>query len=142
MATKQDKSKFHNAKRHAFNRGVEWHLSFEEWYNWWQSTGYYDQRGPFKDQYCMARLGDIGPYALDNIKCITNSENVLEARSHDTIIYKRGDKPTAIPCVCEGKRFDCLQDAADYYNMSYQAIVYRIKSKNFSEFTLGEETCQ
>ena len=133
----KDKLKYGNAKRHALERGVEWHLSFQEWYDWWQATGHYHERGPRANQYCMARIGDVGPYALDNIKCITNRENVLEARSHDTIIYKRGQKPNAKSCICEGKKFDCLQDAADFYNVTYQAIDYRIRSSKFKDFTLG-----
>ena len=40
--------------------------------------------GDKKGQYVMARFNDTGPYALDNIKCITAEENHIEANKGNT----------------------------------------------------------
>jgi hypothetical protein len=57
-------------------RGIDWQLTFEQWFGWWLESGHYHERGRLKDQYVMARFGDTGPYSLDNIMCIPNKENV------------------------------------------------------------------
>lgn len=57
---------------------IPFNLTFDEWWNWWQATGHYHERGNGKDKYCMGRYGDSGPYELGNIYCITNSQNARE----------------------------------------------------------------
>ena len=133
MITKLDKIRFANAKRHAINRNVDWQLTLQDWHNWWQNTGHYHERGPFKDQYCMARYGDIGPYALDNIKCITNSENVKEARLH-TKYYSGSKNGNSKGCKCENVLYPTVIAAAKHYGVTYQAVAYRLNSSKFKDF--------
>ena len=64
----------HSAKR----RGIEFLLTFEEWLKIWMDSEHWHERGIRKYQYCMARFGDKGPYAVGNVKIITNEENLLE----------------------------------------------------------------
>ena len=71
---------YHTQKCGAKKRGIDFLLSFDEWLKIWEDSGHLDQRGPSKDQYCMARIGDIGPYAVENVKIVTSSENSAEAR--------------------------------------------------------------
>jgi hypothetical protein len=59
-------------------RGIEWNLTFQEWWDWWQATGHYNERGCKKGMYVMSRPGDKGPYALNNIVCKTHVDNTLE----------------------------------------------------------------
>jgi hypothetical protein len=59
-------------------RGIEFLLSFEEWLQIWLDSGHLHERGKDKDQYCMARYGDRGAYAIGNVRIITNSENSRE----------------------------------------------------------------
>jgi hypothetical protein len=66
-----------NKARH---RGIEWNLTFDEWFGWWLENGHYHERGRRKGEYVMARFGDVGPYSLDNIYCIPNRENMY---NHD-----------------------------------------------------------
>ncbi len=77
-----DKFAYISHKGLAKSRGVPFELTFEEWYNWWLSTGHYHERGKKKGQYVMARFNDDGAYSLDNIKCILHSENVSEGYKH------------------------------------------------------------
>jgi hypothetical protein len=75
----------------AKKRGIEFLLSFEEWYNIWQQSG--KQRGRGSDLYCMARHNDIGPYAIGNVSIITNREN-LSLGNKDRWIGKFVDDST------------------------------------------------
>lgn len=80
--TKKDKLKYRHQKYGCKNRldkdgnKIEFKLTFDEWWDWWQATGHYHERGRKKGQYVMARLNDVGHYELGNIFCCTHSENV------------------------------------------------------------------
>lgn len=70
----------YNSQRHAaIRRGISWELTFEQWIEWWKSTGKYAERGRKGHEYCMCRTGDEGPYALNNIYCATNNQNTSDA---------------------------------------------------------------
>jgi len=71
--------KFGTHKRRAKNHGIEFLLTFSEWLKIWADSGHFHERGIKKGQYVMARFGDKGPYAIGNVKIITNAENVSEA---------------------------------------------------------------
>jgi len=71
---------YRKQKRAAIARRIGFLLSFREWIEIWTQSGKLDQRGRRRDQYVMARFGDIGPYALGNVKIITMLENRLERR--------------------------------------------------------------
>jgi hypothetical protein len=66
-------------RHHAREREVPFLLTFKEWWAIWQESGYWNQRGINKGQYVMARLGDLGPYAVGNVRIGTTGENVREA---------------------------------------------------------------
>lgn len=70
---------FINQKNSARARGIEWGLSFVEWYEIWLSSGFLELRGKGKDFYCMSRLEDSGGYTVGNVEIKTNSENSKEA---------------------------------------------------------------
>ncbi len=73
-ATKQ----FSKQRRQAQVRGIEWNFTFAQWWEVWRESGHYEDRGRFADQYVMARFGDIGPYAANNVEIITASANVKD----------------------------------------------------------------
>ncbi len=54
-------------------------LTYITWWKFWAASGKWKQRGRLKDQYVMARFGDVGPYSLSNIKIITCGANVAES---------------------------------------------------------------
>jgi hypothetical protein len=80
--TNKDKRRYFAQKYSALKRSdkngnkIEWKLTFEQWWDWWQATGLYDKRGCKKGQYVMARVDDLGPYELGNIFCTTCGENI------------------------------------------------------------------
>lgn len=72
---KDMEERYKEHKRHAAERGIEFKISFSEWVFVWQSSGKYNKRGRRKHEYCMARFGDTGPYAIWNVEIITSSKN-------------------------------------------------------------------
>lgn len=47
--------------------GVE--FTKDEWIEWWKNTGKWDQRGKYREDYCMARIDYSLPYRADNVRC-------------------------------------------------------------------------
>jgi hypothetical protein len=72
--------KYHSHRRGAERRGIDFLFTFEEWWEMWQNSGKWEQRGNFKGQYCMARKGDVGPYSIDNVDIILSSQNSSDGR--------------------------------------------------------------
>jgi hypothetical protein len=57
----------------AAKRGVEFLLTFPEWWDLWRN--YYDRRGNKANNLVMCRNGDSGPYAVGNVRIGTVTEN-------------------------------------------------------------------
>jgi len=62
----------------ANTRGVGWNISFPDWWKIWQDSGKWELRGRGKG-YCMARLGDSGPYEVGNVEIITIGQNFSDS---------------------------------------------------------------
>lgn len=54
-------------KHNAHSRGVEFTLTYEQWWAIWQKSGKWKKRGNRKGCWCMCRLGDEGAYAQGNV---------------------------------------------------------------------------
>jgi hypothetical protein len=65
-------------KSHAKSRGIPFLLTFDEWWEVWFESGKWNRRGRRRDQFVMARHGDIGPYANGNVRICSIQENVSE----------------------------------------------------------------
>lgn len=74
---KTNRGKYMVQKQAAKRRGIDWLFTFDQWWKLWEP--FWDRRGIGSNCLCMARFNDIGPYAPDNVKIITNSENSAEA---------------------------------------------------------------
>lgn len=72
------KGQFSVQKRKAKQRGIDWELSFDEWWTIWQESGHWEQRGDHRGKYCMSRRGDVGPYSKENVYINEFSENTRE----------------------------------------------------------------
>lgn len=75
---KKARGAFVRQRSRAAVRGIEFKLTFEEWWNVWKQSGRWCQRGIYKNQYCMARFGDCGAYEIGNVKIITAKQNRAE----------------------------------------------------------------
>jgi plasmid maintenance system antidote protein VapI len=59
----------------AMSRGLTWNLKLADWWNIWQESGKWDDRGRGKGKYVMCRFGDVGAYEIGNVyiaKCEHN----------------------------------------------------------------------
>ena len=75
-------------RRHAeVIRDIPFELTFEQWLQLWLDSGKWEERGRGGDKYCMCRIGDNGPYAVDNVFIATNSQN-----TSDGFTIRRGAK--------------------------------------------------
>jgi hypothetical protein len=63
--------------RNANSRGIAWELNLWQWWKIWQQSGHWQQRGTGRG-YCMCRLNDTGPYAVDNVYIATGSDNMKD----------------------------------------------------------------
>lgn len=85
---KTPKGRFNRQKANAKQRGVEWQLTFEEWWQIWQESGKWEERGTGEKNYCMSRKHDDGPYAVGNVRIITNKANSKFSYRHGLKIFK------------------------------------------------------
>lgn len=88
------KGRYHVQRGCAKRRGVAWGITFGEWLGVWQESGKLPQRGRKSTEYCMARNGDVGPYAVGNVHICTNAENRAEVkrlRIHKSIHTRLSD---------------------------------------------------
>lgn len=88
---------FVDQKRNAKKRKVEWHLTFKEWWDIWQESGKYNQRGRGKG-YCMTRIGDTGGYQVGNVEIKTIGENFSESYFKHPWHERFGDKHNKLFC--------------------------------------------
>jgi hypothetical protein len=70
---------YHSHKFNANKRGIKFNLTFDQWYDWWLNHGI-DKNLPTanrnkRDELCMCRNLDSGPYELGNIYCDTRENN-------------------------------------------------------------------
>lgn len=69
---------FRAQRQSAKRRGIPFLFELTDWWAWWQLDGRWDRRGMGGDALVMARHGDVGPYSLDNVMCITHAENMAQ----------------------------------------------------------------
>ena len=82
---------YYKHKSRAKARGIPFLLTFQEWSVLWTESGKWDQRRNGADGYCMARRGDVGPYAIGNVRICTNRENNAEQNASQETRRKRSD---------------------------------------------------
>jgi hypothetical protein len=70
------RSKYHVQRAQAVRRGIDFFLTFDEWWSLWEP--HWSKRGKKSNDLCMARTGDTGPYAVGNVKIITVRDNLKE----------------------------------------------------------------
>jgi hypothetical protein len=70
--------KFKIQKRNTILRGIPFSMTFEEWWEIWQQSGHWSERGRERGKYQMARLGDRGGYEVGNVKIILSEDNRAE----------------------------------------------------------------
>jgi hypothetical protein len=84
--------KYREQQARAHARGIEWRLTFHEWFTWWGDD--LDRRGVGHDELQMQRFGDSGPYALWNIRKgypRDNAATAAKVKQHSKAVEARQD---------------------------------------------------
>src|SRR3954467_8506354 len=89
------KGQFAKHRQNAYQRGVEFLLTFDEWWNIWQKSGKWSKRGNRKGRFCMMRHGDEGAYAKGNVSIGTWSANTAE-RNRTVVVKRHRAKSTQV----------------------------------------------
>ena len=71
--------RYRQQKDNARRRKIYFLLSFEEWKDIWEQSGHWEERGRGIEQYCMSRIGDIGPYEVGNVFIQLRTDNSNDA---------------------------------------------------------------
>ena len=139
------KNQYNIQKQNARKRKIEFHLTYEQWLEIWGEK--ISLRGVGRGKYCMARNNDKGPYSIDNVRIILFEDNNKE--QHDFLdnydhfkVPKPNQQrekhyktyPVEVMKKKEGiwRRFECLQDAADFYLVDKSTI-----GRNMNGFSNG-----
>ena len=117
---------YHNKKKDARERGIPFHLTLHEYYDWFLSHGI-DKNIPQindKNAMCMCRFNDAGEYTLDNIYLDTMSNNSKLANklNQQSGVYSNDHKMK--PMIVNGVRYPSVLDA-------YKATGVRTKSLRY-----------
>lgn len=122
-------------RRNAIYRQIGWEITFPQWMKIWQDSGKWELRGRGQG-YCMARIGDTGPYHPDNVEIKTCGENFSDS------YYKH---PWHVRFDGRIKKTHCLRGhlstrESRYPNGSCKqccAIRFRERKNRFHSKTLG-----
>jgi hypothetical protein len=68
-------------RNNARRRGIEFKISFEDWFEIWMRSGHWSKRGIGAGCYCMGRHKDRGAYEVGNVAIISQEENKYKGRS-------------------------------------------------------------
>ena len=82
------KGRYAQHRQRAKQSGIPFLLTFEQWWQIWQESGHYENRGNGVSSYVMARPGDQGPYAIGNVEIITGGANLKAQRVNGKAFYK------------------------------------------------------
>lgn len=69
-------ARFKQHRQSAKHRGIDFNLTFEQWWELW--APHWEKRGQGSQQMCMCRKADKGPYEVGNVRIATNKENQQE----------------------------------------------------------------
>ncbi|CAB3784412.1 hypothetical protein LMG28138_01804 [Pararobbsia alpina] len=67
---------FKSQRNNAKERGIEWDMTFDEWWTIWEP--YFHMRGRGTNDLCMARTGDMGSYKVGNVYLTTHLGNARD----------------------------------------------------------------
>jgi hypothetical protein len=71
---------FRCSKAAARHDGIDWQLTFDEFYEWWTQEDRWSRRGRTAGRISMARLDARGPFALHNLVEIERADLIRSWR--------------------------------------------------------------
>jgi hypothetical protein len=101
-------------KLNSKTRGIEFSLTFEEWFSVWKD--HWNDRGRGKGKYHMGRFGDVGAYAMGNVYLVKHEVNCAEDKPR--ALHKKG---THLP----------LEIIAEMLKLYASGLSYRAVARKF-----------
>lgn len=100
--------KYREQKHNSNNRGIEWKMTFGEWWFIWQQSGKWELRGRGTG-YVMARFADSGPYEVGNVEIVSGSDNQSEYinRYWDEVRSGKRRMPKGTPRIYPWDEMEC-----------------------------------
>lgn len=123
------KKAFSEQRANAKQRGIPFSFTYESWVAWWTEQlgeDWAEKRGRAGDKYCMARMGDEGPYTPGNVKCIRFSENLADAAANDKSAFgeRAGHARLTAAMACEIYRsHQRIEDLSYRHGVSAATII-------------------
>lgn len=110
---------YHNARRMASDRKIEWRFTLPSWIEFWKASGHWENRGLSGFVMCRRNDGDV--YSPETVYIGTQAQNVKDTwrKRQPTGVQKKNGKFVAKYC-CDGKqvyigRFETFEDASVAY---------------------------
>jgi hypothetical protein len=119
---------YNEQRNNAAARGISFAFTYDAWVAWWRAAlgdDWMEKRGRTKGKYCMARLGDDGPYAPENVMCILHGKNVTDAATNGTIAFGENAGHAVLTALAAQSIYtssDPYQVLADRYGVNIQTI--------------------
>lgn len=88
----------HNAKV----RGIEFTLTFEQWWDIWQKSRKWPMRGNRAGHFVMCRKNDVGAYAVSNVYIGSFNRNVRE-RNKSVVVKRHTARTTTVTFMHDGR---------------------------------------
>lgn len=79
-------------RRNSARRGILFELSVMEFWNVWDASGKWSQRGRGAGRFCMSRIDERSGYLVGNVRVIDNSDNARLARLEKPCVRREKDK--------------------------------------------------
>ncbi len=128
--------KYQCHKSSAKYRGIEFRLTFEEWWGVWEASGKWEQRGRSEGMYCMSRYNDQGPYEIGNVYIQLWTENTSQAHKGKNIKKPRDDQWRARQAISQGDpvivnyiEYTSISAASKATGLRRDSIVLKIAKK-------------
>lgn len=140
MSLKRNYDQQRNAAK---QRNIDFEFTYDEWISWWGDDIH--KRGRTKNDLCMCRINDTGPYHPNNVYKATMSQNNKDQNKWTTAEtnMKKGDHARGksqspehttkkAKAKCKSIQtpdgiFDSRKMAANFYNVHPSNISYYLK---------------
>lgn len=141
---KKARSEFTRKQREAKARGISFVMTFDEWWNWWQTDNRWARRWRGKGAIRMARIDNTGPIAIGNVREMSYSEFARESgygklSGQRLIEYSRiNGHPAQRAVLTPRGRFDSIKKAAKAYDKCVDIVRYWAKNQK-NGFSFAED---
>lgn len=112
-------TKYLSKKATSKQRGIGFNLTFDEWFEIWDKSGYLDQYG----LYVMSRYEDKGHYEKGNVFIQSRKNNSLDACSGSFFMWSNSDKEKSILMFYQGFK---IKEISKITGKSYGSVKMKI----------------